>query len=347
MRQNLPRRLTRLNAELACCWIAIAEAGDRIWCPHAIDGDFLAEMRALGLPDVRMIADANEVSATDKLVPWGWSDGARQFADRIPAMSDAPPPEAVRRANSRRFSLSCEIDWDVAPEGISVVESVTELNEAVRRTVTTGRDWVLKAEFSHAARQRLRGTGPLTAEQVRWAAKRLESDGVLFFEPWFERIAEAGFQWTVPRTGPPVLEGVTPLLTDAQGQYCGSVFGGGGEELRQWEPAAELSERAVRRLQELGYHGPVGIDAMRYRDRDGEERIRPLQDINARWTMGRLSLGWRRVVSSGVWRHGTRRQFAEASAAGPQQCAATSPQVIDGQPVEHLTWIESFRGRCC
>jgi hypothetical protein len=345
LRQNLPPRLARLNAELACCWMAIAEEGDRIWCPHAIGREFFAVMRALGLREVRTVADAKEVSAADELVPWGWTDRAWQFAGRVAATSDVPPLEAVRRANSRRFSLSCEIEWGAAPDGVSAVESVTELDEAVRRTVATGRGWVLKSEFSHAARHRLRGTGPLTADPVRWAAKRLESDGVLFFEPWFERIAEAGFQWTVPRTGPPVFEGVTPLLTEAQGRYCGSVFGVGAEELRPWQPAVELSELAVRRLQELGYHGPVGIDAMRFRNRVGEERIRPLQDINARWTMGRLSIGWSRIASSGVWRHGTRRQFAEASAANPQQCVATSPQVIAGQPVEHVTWIEYVHER--
>ncbi|OYW15327.1 MAG: hypothetical protein B7Z55_15100, partial [Planctomycetales bacterium 12-60-4] len=51
---------------------------------------------------------------------------------------------------------------------------------------------------------------------------------------------------------------------------------------------------AGNELQAAGYFGPVGIDAMWYRDANGKLACRPLQDINARWTMGRLALGWRR-----------------------------------------------------
>ena len=35
---------------------------------------------------------------------------------------------------------------------------------------------------------------------------------------------------------------------------------------------------------------------MRYRASTGELGWRPLQDINARWTMGRVALGWQRVL---------------------------------------------------
>jgi len=37
---------------------------------------------------------------------------------------------------------------------------------------------------------------------------------------------------------------------------------------------------------------------MQYQDENGQLHIRPLQDINARWTMGRLSRGFRKLLQS-------------------------------------------------
>jgi hypothetical protein len=102
----------------------------------------------------------------------------------------------------------------------------------------------------------------------------------------------------------------------------------------------QVSERVVRELQRMGYFGPVGIDAARYRNQDGTEFARPLQDINARWTMGCLSLGWSRLASSGTWRHGTPQQFEQAVLKKPQQCLATSPETIGDRVVQHRTWLE-------
>lgn len=339
-RQNLPLPLLRLEAELACCWLAVAEAGDWIWCPQPIDAGFVARMIECGLPAVRPVSDQRDVPTDVEFVPWGWSDRARKFAAVVGVAVDAPSSGIVRRANSRRFGLRCEIEQGVVPPGVAAVESMAALGEMLQ-TVPHSQHWVLKADFSHAARERILGRGgELTPDQARWAAKRLDRDGILVFEPWFERLAEAGVQWTVPRSGRPVLEGVTPLLTDSQGQYLGSRFGVDDEAAGDWEPAVQVCEWAVRELQSMGYFGPVGIDAARYRNEDGAEFVRPLQDINARWTMGRLSLGWRRLASSGTWRHGTREQFEQARLKKPQQCVATSPESIGDQVVRHRTWLE-------
>ena len=71
--------------------------------------------------------------------------------------------------------------------------------------------------------------------------------------------------------------------------------------------------RIAQRVQQLGYFGPLGIDAMQYRDEAGAIRLRPLQDVNARYTMGRLALGFGRVLRPGwcgTWGHFSRRHLA-------------------------------------
>lgn len=72
-----------------------------------------------------------------------------------------------------------------------------------------------------------------------------------------------------------------------------------------WREAIEATRLVAQRVAAAGYFGPLGIDVMRYRDAAGQERLRPLQDLNARFTMGRLALGWRDSLPagwSGLWR---------------------------------------------
>jgi hypothetical protein len=79
----------------------------------------------------------------------------------------------------------------------------------------------------------------------------------------------------------------------------------------------------------------------RYRDPAGHERLRPLQDLNARFTMGRLTLAWRDWLPagwSGAWRvmpGGTTnivREFCEevARAGDPEVLAWLTTPTFSG-----------------
>jgi hypothetical protein len=163
----------------------------------------------------------------------------------------------------------------------------------------------------------------------------LSTGQALFLEPWVECVAEAGIQWTIPRKGAPVLEGVVPLLTAPSGQYRGSRFRSDGDVAGAWAEAVAAGRGVAIKLQEMGYFGPLGIDAARYRDAAGDVRLRPVQDVNARWTMGRLALGWQRLGVGQVWRHGRA-----GDAPGNPAILKTSPLTVGGRPVQHVTWIE-------
>lgn len=338
-RQTLPVELEQRTADLSASWLAIADPGDAIWCPRPIAESFWRAMAAQGLPLVQGQSDAAAVPGGLELVPWGWSGAAERFARSVGARCHAPPAFAVATANSRRFAFELEQQWGMGLARAAAVSTISELDDALR-TIGPDERWVLKAEFSAAARQRIVCTGRTPdATSAGWIRKRLAAGAWLIFEPWVERVAEAGVQWTIPRNGPPVLEGVTELLTDATGQYCGSVFGLGAPAWDRWGEVVDVTRRAAVEIQQLGYFGPLGIDAMCYRDAEDCVRLRPLQDINARWTMGRLALGWRRVIDAGVWRHGTPDEFAERHRAN-LNIIRTSPETVGDRPARIVTWLE-------
>lgn len=341
-RQHLPGRLRKLCAELASLWLGAADEGDWLWCSEPIEAAFWESMLQLGLPVVHPCGPATGPPRDLKLTPWGWSPAIREFGARVGARLNAPPDRVIRDVNSRAYSFQLEQEWECGPEIAGAVSSVADLELMLSRFGPQER-WMLKARFSAAARDRLIGRGPLPdAAGSDWIRRRLSRGESLYFEQWLERVDEAGIQWDVPASGEPQLVGVTPLLCDEAGRYLGSGFGSDSELPGQWQEAVEVSRRAAVRIQQAGYFGALGIDAMRYRDADGEVRLRPLQDINARWTMGRTALGWRRIVADGVWRHGSRAEFGNAMRL--PATIPTSPARVGDRPVQHCTWIEPHAG---
>lgn len=294
-------RLTALSHQLAFAWMLVAEPGDAVVLPERFEAGFLATLEESGLPPIvpwsTLRATKSAVDA--ELIPWGWSDAPRDFARRFGLAMAAPPLDAVHAVNSRRFSFQCETDAAIGLPGAATPTTLDQVADCLR-TLSADAGWVIKAEFGMSARERILGRGSvLSTPAAGWVRKRLARDGVVFFEPWVERIEEAGIQFEIPARGPPRCVGVTGLLTDESGAYSGTRFDLDQELESRFEDAVSHGLRAAERAQAAGYFGPMGIDAMRYRRDDGTIAARPLQDINGRWTMGRLSLGARRWLQAG------------------------------------------------
>ncbi|MDA1017769.1 MAG: hypothetical protein O3A00_25345 [Planctomycetota bacterium] len=352
--QTVSRRLQRLNAERAANWAICAEHGDLIWSVDFIADEFFERLEAAGLPRVRTVsAPSRDLRAC----PWGWdSQVAQLVADFV--SGDRPALDVVERVNSRRFSFGLECDLSTGLPWATQVDSIEDLAKAVRSIAREGCRWVAKAEFSMSARERIIGVGPqLSENESNWARRRLQHGGVLFVEPWVQILHEWGLQFEIPRLGSPAFLGLTRLLTDEAGRYCGSVVACDSGNDRQYHASlVEVAQQVADRIQRLGYFGPLGIDAVVYHDpsgRNAEPQLRPIQDINARYTMGRLCLGLRRLLQPGEqarWIHGpwptsnaTDDQSLTRELRSTEPTArlviATTPFAVGHQPTQHGTWF--------
>lgn len=338
------RALRRMSAERAVCWISLAEDGDWIWTPEPIAEDFWESLAAQGLPRVHGVVDWKSVTASvSEVIAWGCLPWTRAF-NRAMAY---PTDSAVLHANSRTWSFALEHQMGVALPGAARLERIEEFSETVRRSAdelgesAAEHGWVIKANFGMAARERLLGNGPmLNSAQQNWICRRLATNGAVFFEPWLRRRAEVGIQWTLPPLGEgqSKLEGLTPLLCDSQGGYRGSEFSLDASIPGEWQRAVEVCEQAATRLQSLGYFGPLGIDAAIYEDSAGNAIARPLQDVNARFTMGRLALGFRRLLRDGergAWRHGRVDGLNASDIDESAREINLTPSLVGDQPPTH------------
>jgi hypothetical protein len=339
------------KSELFWTWLPIAGPEDFVVAPDRVDLTDFAGLSRIGLALPQFVDARGSLEAIRgaELIPWGWTGSLAALGRSHGWKCPAPPLDVVRHVNSRAIRIALETELNVGLRGAALVNSADELQSIVMGHENSPRGWLLKANFGMSGRETLRGRGTILDEQARnWAQKRL-AGGPIVFEPIVERIAEAGIQIHVPQTGPPQVLGITPLLVDRSGVYRGSRFGCPARELEAWQGAVDIAMGVAARLQSLGCFGPLGIDAMQYRDDAGEIRLRPLQDLNARFTMGRLALGFARLLPSGwcgSWLHFHRRHLAGRgrdawlAAIGPSLppgtiTAITSPRRIGSQPVEH------------
>lgn len=262
--------------------------------------------------------------------PWGWSSSASQVAFDIGVVCPAPYLDVVRDINSREFLVAHDIvvDWPSCESNdrrfSSLCGTVADVETTLDLFHSEGiNSWVIKSNLSQAARNRIVGRDPsLTEPHRRWVEKQIASNGCVAVEPWVERIAECGLQFTVSKPGvgpsgssPVSFDGAAEMLTDPNGRYCGSWISHDGPP--EWiEPAIVHCRNLAIEAARVGYFGPVGFDCMLFKSPvSGNLQVRLCHDVNARQTMGRVALSLRRLLNAaehGLWLHAAESRWQGA-----------------------------------
>lgn len=281
-----------------------------------------------------------------QVLPWGWSASAAELVRSLGLCQLVPDPEAVRYVNTRRFAASSDVT--ISAEGRILDEqfgwvcrTLREVTDAIDRCLERGqRQWVIKADISHAARNRIQGTGmPLSKTHSSWLERRLSGGQYVYVEPWVDRIAECGLQWTIKgdleTAGPEFIEfcGGCELLTERGGGYRGSVIHWEPQSHAWWSGAIPHGRRIAERAAGMGFRGAMGIDCMLLRRADRLE-LRVAHDINGRQTMGRLALSLKRHLrpgEMGIWSH-FPAETVENGAEVFRKTAEFGVKVLDTSP---------------
>jgi uncharacterized ferritin-like protein (DUF455 family) len=225
---------------------------------------------------------------------------------------------------------------------------------------------VVKEAIGLAGRNALRLWEPqLLAAQRRWMQGILDSGRTLVIEPWLERQVDFSVQLEMSERGLQLC-GYAGLISDHRGQFRGNwatshyqrrlpaevvePFAGTpdfeGQVRRLY---AELLPLLEDELRQVNYRGPLGIDAFVYRDRGGSFRLKPIVEINPRYTMGRLTLELMKQVCPGsrgtfrlVTRAEVKRTIYKDFAGFAAGLASGFPLVLEGEPVPKIR-----RGTLC
>lgn len=189
----------------------------------------------------------------------------------------APDLEVLRTANDKSRQ-------PVTPEGLRGTRcfapgSLAELEEDLS---SRRGDVVLKRAWSVAGRgRRFVRAEALTAEDRAWARASLRIGG-LRLEPRVEIEDEFCVHGFLTSDGALRIASPRAQRFDRDGNFVGTAPCGVKPVA---EALADSAEHAAEWLRGLGYFGPFGVDAYRYRD-GSRLRLQPFSEINARYTLG-------------------------------------------------------------
>jgi hypothetical protein len=174
-----------------------------------------------------------------------------------------------------------------------------------------------------------------------------------------ERVVDFSIQLEL-QTADLKLLGYTGLYNDWKGQYRGNwAWPGFNRQMCVHLPrlfphvpdvtkqVLELYSRIVslleQKLRNYDYLGPIGVDAFVYRTSAGEHRIKPIVEVNPRYTMGRLTLELMKNVapgSSGTLRLITPKMIKEEGFSSFSSWARAArqkwPVIREGEPVGRI-----------
>jgi hypothetical protein len=215
-------------------------------------------------------------------------DGAGLVAMR------GPEVDVLRRANDRA--------WTAALSEPALGRRFVTLTDDWQRLLIEERPatgaWRLKRRFGFAGRGQRRLRAAPSADDLNWISASLRQGGLLR-EAELPVVEEFSIHGYVD-PGELLLGSPVRFSTDAFGAPAGHA----AAVLDAGDLAASLAHAASRvasHLADLGYFGPFGVDAFRWRSDDGSV-LNPVSDVNARFTLA-WSTGMGQLRERALQRH--------------------------------------------
>jgi uncharacterized ferritin-like protein (DUF455 family) len=253
-------------------------------------------------------------------------------------------------------------EWLCTPDEVGVAidnfEDAVEAIETIRRR--GHHPIVVKQAIGMAGHNSIRLLEPeLLESQRHWIRRSLDNSRQLVIEPWLNRVVDFSVQLEM---GPGGLKlcGYTGLVNDLRGQFQGNwadpnyshrlpqevvqLFPQPGASVLLLRLYGEIFSLLENELRRADYLGPLGIDALVYRSPEGEVRLKPIVEINPRFTMGRLMVELMKRTLPGchgqfrlVTRSMARAEGAEDFSAYARLLSERYPLRFAGDPVRKIS----------
>ena len=245
------------------------------------------------MPEI--ITDITETSkyvAFDEIKPWGFGESAWK---KFQVLKQKVRKSPLFPAGLHREKLFSKTYWR---------EFLNEDETAFGNSA----EILIKSDQSTSGRGHLRVPRLLLGDaafQKKLEQRRGKGDTYLI-EPFYDKVKDFSVQYEIFSDGRVKEFEPRFFVVDQNFQYKGSVFGR-NLKLTEFEECSrvldrekmaikEAHARVIERLKVLHYIGPVGIDAFVYRNSDDELKVRPVVEVNARYTMGRVAQEMERAL---------------------------------------------------
>jgi uncharacterized ferritin-like protein (DUF455 family) len=310
------------------------------------------------------------------LRPWAWGPDSVELLEPLFANLNGSERTATQYARARFNARIAELyskawsanllkkvllrkaPWLCTEREIGV--AVNTLEEALEGVTAIRRNGhhkiVCKQALGLAGHNAIRLWEPeISASQRQWLSHAVQNK--LVIEPWLEREFDFSVQLEMGSRHLKLC-GYTGLINDNKGQFQANWAAPNYNRRLPANVTALLPDvpNISGQLQQLytdifslletelcdaGFIGPIGIDAFVYRTPEGSCRLKPIVEINPRYTMGRLTLELMKQAcpgSFGLFRLVSRAQL-EGFAGFPAYARSLSqrfPLRLEGEPLPKI-----------
>jgi hypothetical protein len=241
---------------------------------------------------------------------WLATEAARREAAARGARLVGPDPEVVARVHDKAFAQAVAERKGLLPPALAGLIDVLDAAEladpqaalarveaySARLPAWTKGRFTAKPRVGTSGRGRVAGcAGALDRAALAGGLARLARCGGALLEPWLERRADYSTQLYVDPDGPLVLLGTLVQVMAPSGVPFGlrGLVDARGRVTSGAEVDAALREAAVAVAEAAraeGFRGPCGVDAFVFTGPDAAPVLRPVVELNARFTLGTLAL---------------------------------------------------------
>jgi len=343
--------------------------------------EFLSRIKSAGFPLPEYVETNNVGDLKNRklgsLRPWAWGPDSFDLLKPIFASVTGEKRDNEKRFNPkiaqlyskswsaeflRRIISSKKESWLCTENEIGVtVNSVEAMLDAVATIRARGHHQiVVKEAFGVAGSNALRLFEPaILPAQLRWLENAFARKRELVVEPWLERVQDFSIQLEMTAEGLKLC-GYTGLLNDARGQFIANFAEPHHHKripakiISLFREPADISNRLLEfygevfsalkiELRGIDFTGPIGIDAFIYGTESGALKLKPIVEINPRYTMGRVLVELMRQTfqnSFGSFRLANAAQLRaegfENFPAYAQMLAEKFPLQLEGEPLPRI-----------
>lgn len=316
---TLKKNVRLLEEDLDMVPLALARRDDVLLLGREPSRQHLKNIRSWGFPMPECLSVNEPKDLAERRIggmrPWAWQQRASDILEPYAAsMSD----QAVQkwRTSSESIWMSKELGYQLENIlGEPVGQWCTTQAEVESYVEGANGDVLLKAAYSNAGRGHCRLLdGKWTDSAKGWLKRVLAEHGGVIAEPWLDRVLDFSAQYELKNDGEIKLVGMTRVINDELGRFRGSLV------LPKWAQGLDedLTKFLFRdakvnqffkftlpdALKELmgpsGYVGALGVDSMVHRAGDGNLVFRPVVEVNARHTMGRVAVELLKKTAPGL-----------------------------------------------
>ena len=289
-----------LESDLSSCVWPIGSAVDAVRVQTRPSPEFVANLKRTGFEPPRFMTP-QQLEATEQeltIKPWAATEGVVKTEPTLPFLFSREFDHAMQRL--------VNVDQKNGVDG-TLVTTLEEIDGVAKNYAD--QQLVLKANYSASGAERIFASGgePLTDNSRKWARKILRRHGTILIEPWLDRVLDFSIQIEVGAKSR--LLGRVFFSNDSRGRYLSHRVDKRPSTIPT-DVQRMLNDASTRKtmnaawhtvadaLAEQGYQGPAGIDAMVYRSESGALCLRPIVEVNPRFTFGRIAIELRRSLDA-------------------------------------------------